>query len=181
MFCAHCGVALYEGAASCSACGRPVHAAEREAAPVAYAGFWLRAAAFVIDSLVLVIPSFLIFAVVVAFFGLQLPTQDATLQDLPMPRRLFFETYGVVLIVQWLYFAVMESSPWRGTLGNRALGIAVSDLEGRRISFGRASVRSFAKLLLSAAFMVGYLVAAFTEKRQALHDIVAKTLVVRMP
>src|SRR6266705_3656705 len=136
MFCTNCGVALYEGAAFCSKCGQAVNAGARAdvSGKVAYAGFWLRLVAFVIDSLVLAIPAFVIFAVAVAFFGLQLPPPDANFADYPTPR-LFLETEGVILAMNWLYFALMESSIWRGTLGKRALGVAVSDLDGKRISF----------------------------------------------
>jgi uncharacterized RDD family membrane protein YckC len=182
MFCTNCGVAIYEGAAFCSKCGQAVNAGAGIVAPgkVAYAGFWLRLVAFVIDSLVLAIPASVIFAVAVAFFGLQLPPPDAKFADYPTPR-LFLETEGVVLITNWLYFALMESSIWQGTLGKRALGIAVTDLNGKRISFGRASGRFFGKLVSSVIFGVGYGMAAFTDKKQALHDVMAKCLVVRMP
>jgi uncharacterized RDD family membrane protein YckC len=182
MFCTNCGVAIYEGAAFCSKCGQAVDRGAKAAAPgkVAYAGFWLRLVAFVIDSLVLAISGFFVFAVAVAFFGLQLPPPDAKFADYPTPR-LFLETEGVVLITNWLYFALMESSIWRGTLGKRALGIAVSDLDGKRISFGRASGRFCGKLVSSMIFGIGYAMAAFTDKKQALHDVMAKCLVVRMP
>jgi uncharacterized RDD family membrane protein YckC/Tfp pilus assembly major pilin PilA len=79
----------------------------------------------------------------------------------------------------WLYKALMESSPWQATLGKRALGIKVTTLAGGRIGFGRATGRLFAQPLSYIFFCFGYLMAAFTGRRQALHDYIAGTLVTR--
>jgi uncharacterized RDD family membrane protein YckC len=182
MFCTNCGVALYEGAAFCSACGQPVSTSGPTVAPrkVAYAGFWLRLVAVVIDSLVLVIPSFAILILAVAFLGFTPPPPDAPIGTLP-PMRVFLPMEAMFLTVNWLYFALMESSRWQGTLGKRALGLGVSDTLGRRVSFGRASGRFFGKLLSGLTFLVGYVMAGFTEKKQALHDILSDCIVVKMP
>jgi uncharacterized RDD family membrane protein YckC len=183
MFCTHCGVALYEGAAFCSACGQPVSAGAPQAAPrrVAYAGFWLRAVAWVIDTLVLVIPSVAIVMFAVVFLGLELPPPEEMSIGTVPPMRFFIPMEAAFLTLHWLYFAVMESSGWQGTLGKRALGIGVSDLQGRRISFGRASGRFFGKILSGLTFLIGYALAGVTERKQALHDILAECLVVKMP
>lgn len=77
----------------------------------------------------------------------------------------------------WLYFALMESSAYQGTLGKMALGIRVTDLDGGQIDFGRATGRYFAKILSFITLMIGYIMAAFTGKKQALHDIIAGTVV----
>jgi len=61
------------------------------------------------------------------------------------------------------------------------LGIQVVDLEGRQISFGRASGRHFAKILSTIILMIGFLMALFTQRKQALHDIIAGCLVVKRP
>jgi uncharacterized RDD family membrane protein YckC len=84
-----------------------------------------------------------------------------------------------VTVISWLYFALMESSGSQGTLGKRLLGIRVTDLQGGRIGFGKATGRYFGKILSGMVFMVGFLMAGFTEKKQALHDMLAGTLVVR--
>jgi uncharacterized RDD family membrane protein YckC len=73
----------------------------------------------------------------------------------------------------------MESSAWQGTLGKKALGLTVTDLEGRRISFGRATGRYFAKIISTLILCIGYMMAGFTERKQALHDMIAGTLVLR--
>ncbi len=78
----------------------------------------------------------------------------------------------------WLYFALMESSPRQATLGKQALGIMVTDLAGQRISFARATGRFFAKILSGLILWIGYVMAAFTERKQALHDLLASCLVV---
>jgi len=183
MFCTNCGVALYEGAAFCSACGQPVGGGAQQAMPrkVAYAGFWLRAAAFIIDSLVLAIPTFVIVVLAVAFLGVQLPPPEAMENGALPPMRFFLPMEATFLTVHWLYFALMESSSWQGTLGKRALGIGVSDMQGRRISFGRATGRFWGKLISGMTLLVGYAIAGFTERKQALHDIFANCLVVKMP
>jgi uncharacterized RDD family membrane protein YckC len=73
----------------------------------------------------------------------------------------------------------MESSKYQSTLGKAVLGIKVTDLKGNRISFGRASGRFFAKIISSLTLGVGYIMIAFTEKKQGLHDMIAECLVVK--
>ncbi|GFK92601.1 hypothetical protein NNJEOMEG_00426 [Fundidesulfovibrio magnetotacticus] len=80
--------------------------------------------------------------------------------------------------VVWLYYALQESSPVQATLGKRIMGLKVMDLEGRRISFGRATGRYAAKLLSGGLLLLGYAMILFTKKRQGLHDLLAGTVVV---
>jgi len=82
-------------------------------------------------------------------------------------------------VLNWLYYALLESSAWQATLGKKALGLEVTDLEGRRISFGRATGRFFAKMISALILWIGFIMAGFTEKKQALHDMIAGTLVIR--
>ena len=81
------------------------------------------------------------------------------------------------LLLSWVYSAAMESSSQRATFGKRALGLTVTDLNGNQLSFGAASGRYFGKFISSAICLIGYLMAAFTDKRQALHDMMAGSLV----
>jgi uncharacterized RDD family membrane protein YckC len=83
------------------------------------------------------------------------------------------------LIGGWLYEALMESSAKQATLGKMLLGLMVTDEAGNRISFARASGRHFAKYISSFTLFIGYIMAGFTAKKQALHDMIAGTLVVR--
>jgi uncharacterized RDD family membrane protein YckC len=89
-----------------------------------------------------------------------------------------FAGFLVLLAGNWLYHTMMESSRHQGTLGKMALGIKVTDLNGSRISFARANGRFFGKWLSGAIMNIGYLMAAFTSQKQALHDILAGSLVV---
>jgi uncharacterized RDD family membrane protein YckC len=126
-----------------------------------YAGFWKRFVATLIDGLItstVTSPLYLAFA------------------NSPNARTTFSSTFGTV--IGWLYYSFMESSPWQATLGKRAMGIQVTDLVGNRIDFGRATGRYFAKILSALTLGIGFLMAAFTKRKQALHDMVAGTLVV---
>ena len=82
-------------------------------------------------------------------------------------------------MVNWLYSALMESSAKQATVGKLALGIIVTDMEGRRIGFGKATGRHFAKFLSALILGIGFIMVAFTQRKQGLHDILAGTLVIR--
>src|SRR5438270_10452072 len=66
-----------------------------------------------------------------------------------------FEDKGMVfalwllaaIIIPWLYTAMQESSIAGATLGKRLMRIQVTDLEGERVSFSRASGRFFGRLI----------------------------------
>jgi len=138
------------------------------AAPVQFAGFWKRFAAYFIDQIVLLIGMFVVAfvaAIVVAIRGGD-------------PERMggVFELGS--WIVSWLYFALMESSYNQATLGKLALGIKVTDLNGQPIGFGRATGRYFGKILSGLALFIGFIMIGFTPKKQGLHDMIAGTLVV---
>jgi len=92
---------------------------------------------------------------------------------------LIFITSIISIAVVWLYFALMESSKYQGTLGKLALGIKVTDMEGNRICFGRATGRHFGKIISGMIIYIGYIMAGLTEKKQALHDMLASCLVIK--
>lgn len=144
--------------------------------PTAYAGFWLRFAAYFIDGIVMAIPNYIImFAVMgtIIVGGEQMTEEDAA-RMLP----LFGIYYVLMIVMQWLYFALMESSKHQGTLGKMAVGIKVTDMNYEKISFGNATGRYFGKIVSSLILAIGFIMAAFTDKKQALHDLMASTLVV---
>jgi len=86
----------------------------------------------------------------------------------------------VSLTVTWLYHAWMESSEWQATVGKKALGLIVADMAGQRVSFGRATGRHFAKIVTNMVpAFIGYIMAGFTEKKQALHDMIASCVILR--
>jgi uncharacterized RDD family membrane protein YckC len=86
---------------------------------------------------------------------------------------------AVAVVGEWLNYAFTESSAWQGTIGKKILGLRVTDLNGNRVSFGRASVRFFGKIVSGFTLLIGYIMAGFTEKKQALHDMIAGCLVVK--
>lgn len=139
-----------------------------------YAGFWKRFAAVFIDVLILVIPQSLFGYL----FGMAFVNRSASID--PVQNIIGFELWsrGVALGIAWLYFAILESSKYQATIGKMALGIIVTDLQGNRISFGRASGRFFGKLLSAVVLCTGYFMAGFTSRKQALHDLLAQCLVV---
>jgi uncharacterized RDD family membrane protein YckC len=116
-----------------------------------------------------------VYGVYIGLSGAATPSQAALSSVLQLPVD------GAVLVGGWLYFTLLEASPWQATVGKVALGIRVTDLAGARIGWGRANARYFGKILSSLILGIGYLMAAFTERKQALHDMVAATLVVRKP
>ena len=130
-----------------------------------YAGFWRRLAAYLVDSLVVAALQLGLYAVAVAS-----ATSD--------PRALA-TSLAVRGAATWAYFAVMESSPLQATLGKLALGIRVEDRRGGPLTFRRASLRYWFKVLSTLPLMIGWLMAAFTPRRQALHDLLAGSVVTR--
>ena len=90
-----------------------------------------------------------------------------------------FFSYISSIISNWLYFTLFESSSLQATPGKMALGIIVTDLSGNRISFARANGRYWGKTLTGLTLGIGWIMAGFTRKKQALHDILAGTLVVK--
>ena len=140
-----------------------------------YAGFWLRVVAIFVDGLIL-LPLSLV------SFGFSYASNAATDNTVKLTIALASFAYSILLlIVQWLYFSLQESSATQATLGKRLLGLQVTDREGKRIGFGRASGRYFGKLVSALTLYIGFMMAGWTERRQALHDMMTDTLVVRKP
>ncbi len=137
----------------------------------AYAGFWRRFAAYLIDGLVLgLIAAGIGFGVGIIWF--MLVGQD------DISKNIFSAILNLsMLVISWFYFAGLESSDAQATWGKRVVGIFVTDMQGETLSFGRASARFFGKML-SSFLVIGYLFMLFTSKRQTLHDLIAGTLVI---
>lgn len=137
-------------------------------------GFWRRAAAAAADGVLLAFSLYVILIV----FGLVLDAFDPRDVSIwPGVVAIGMLVFCLALIVG--YHAVSESAAWQATPGKLAVGIKVTDLYGRRISFGRALGRFFGKCL-SSVFLAGFVAAAFTARKQALHDKIAGTLVLRV-
>jgi uncharacterized RDD family membrane protein YckC len=136
-----------------------------------YAGFWLRFAAIFLDGIIL--SPLAIISIVLS----QL-LKESEGQNIGVAMIILGYTC-VAFVARWLYFALMESSGWQATLGKKALGIKVTGLDGQRIGFGRATGRYFGKIISALILMIGFMMAGFTERKQALHDLIAGTLVIR--
>lgn len=160
------------------------------AAPVAlpspYAGFWLRFLAYIIDGVVIGVVFGVFALIVVAIVGVgyfRTMLEGMNGEDATFPAEfvsIMLLAAAVSLVANWLYCAWMESSQYQGTLGKMALGLIVTDLQGRRVTFARASGRFFSKLITGLIpLAIGYIMAGFTEKKQALHDMIASCLVLR--
>ena len=85
--------------------------------------------------------------------------------------------WGVGFVIQLVYFAYFESSEKQATFGKMALGLVVTDMNGDRITFGKAAIRYLSKIVSGIILFIGYLMQPFTAKKQALHDMIAGTLV----
>lgn len=151
-----------------------------------YAGFWKRVGAYILDSILLYIP----LRLVGIPFGLS-AAEDAMQKSLlgvssdPQAMLQIYEGFYhdmrlyflLTTLLTWLYFAFCESSAWQATIGKLALGIRVTDLQGARISFPRALGRYAGKYLSALILCIGFLMVAFTRRKQGLHDMLANTLV----
>ena len=201
-FCSQCGAANVAGAQFCTRCGASTQPAGASAptpaatpAPVAagpyqppvprpgiapvggvrYGGFWIRFVAAIIDGVIVqavVMPLSFLVGGATGFAGAMSGIQTTGLQ-------IMGGAFGFVIGVagSWLYEALMESSARQATLGKMIFQMKVTDLFGNRITFSRATGRYFAKWLSGLTLFIGYIIAGFTERKQALHDMVAGTLV----
>ena len=158
----------------------------RPAPPTLYAGFWLRVVAHIVDSVILGVPFGIAFVLFLVFGGLGTAIHGVQEGGEPNPAFVAFLVvfciiFAVVAIVgSWLYYAYFESSPWQATPGKKILNLFVTDLNANPVSFGRASGRYFAKIITGLIPLgIGYILAGITEKKQALHDMIASCLVLR--
>ncbi len=129
---------------------RETHSQEHGHLSHGYAGFWKRFLASILDSII-------VFIVVIL---------------------LYMAVGRIASLAGWAYYIFMESSHYQATLGKMIVGIKVTDVHGNRISPKRSAARYFSKTLSSFAFMIGYIMIAFTHRKQGLHDMLADTLVV---
>ncbi len=201
MFCTRCGQSLNDTANFCPACGE-ARAVLAEAAPIVslvepalapalepapasapvaveprYAGFWWRVLAALLDGVLCQITAMLLGLILGFVLGLALAIGGSDKETVGLASGLMGTILGLVL--QWLWFTVPESSSWQGSLGKKLLGIKVTDEQGRRIGFGRANARYWGKIVSTITLGIGFLMVAFTRRKQGLHDIIAGTLLVR--
>lgn len=158
-----------------------------------FAGFWRRLAAGIIDNFIFLVLSGVLFLILSLVLGASIdpgPFINAIFRgDLnsawmatkgPALDLLIFSSLGTAIFF-WLYFAGFESSIRQATPGKRFLRIMVTDMAGNRISFGAATGRCIGKFFSAAILCIGFIMIAFTNHKQGLHDKIAATLVVRKP
>jgi uncharacterized RDD family membrane protein YckC len=180
MQCPKCGAQNVSHASYCSGCGCQLSETSQTTYKN-YAGFWKRVGAAIIDSMLLSIISGVCVTIIIMVLGGAMMLSTVGMNGLGAVSygvTMAFAVFTFGSILNWLYFTLMESSAKQATLGKMALGIVVTDDAGARISFARANVRYWSKFLSALFLCVGYMMAGFTAKKQALHDLVASTLVV---
>lgn len=155
MVCPSCNQSNTETAQFCQFCGAAMASATAPGSgrPMTYGGFWIRAVALIIDWIVVITATGILMVITGGVAGIAGP------------------------ILPWLYEALMLTSTKQATLGKIAVGLRVVGLDGAPISFGRATGRHFAKYVSALIMGIGFIMAAFTDKKQALHDMIAGTLV----
>ncbi len=186
VFCSKCGATVWSTDAFCPNCAAPQNhpGATYPAPPVSYvqpaarryAGFWIRFVAIFIDGILINVVT----SPVWMLNGLFMGRFEHNISG-PADLAPVFSVLGLAVVIQfaasWLYEALMTSSSKQATVGKMVCGLIVTDTQGRRLSFAHATGRHFAKYVSSFTFMIGYIMAGFTERKQALHDFIAGTYV----
>ncbi|MGG4202811.1 RDD family protein [Paenibacillus jamilae] len=150
-----------------------------------YAGFWKRFLAYLIDFIILYVSTrfvsmvMLIIVGFASFFNVRTILDWGTNGDYRCVG-IFMITFWIVsfIVLGWLYSAIMESCKCKATVGKLSFGIVVVDEHNQKLSFGRASARYMSGYINIFTVFVGFIMAAFTARKQALHDLIARTYVV---
>jgi len=172
--------------------GPPVVTPHWQPAPVVdYAGFWLRLVAHLLDGFIISVPAIILVVIIFLTTGASAVFKnfpdghpdpgDAASEAIGIAFFSAIAVFAVLAVVgSWLYYAGFESSSWQATPGKKVLNLYVTDLTGAGVSFGRATGRFFAKWVTQLIPLgIGYILAGITERKQALHDMIASTLVLR--
>lgn len=153
-----------------------------------YAGFWLRFVAYIIDYIILYVINLIILVPILGMVGISMASSNFDMSTMSEGDAMAMVTtilMAVVagsialLVVQLLYYSIMESSKFQGTVGKIALGLKVTDVNGGKLNFVKALLRNLGKIVSGAILLIGYIMAGFTEKKQALHDMFVGALVVK--
>ena len=152
-----------------------------------YAGFWLRFVAFIIDWIILFILNWLIIAPLLAAVGISSGVSMSDLASGNFDPAQLVAMLSAMIGIGWfisttidiLYHSFLESSKFQGSVGKIALGLKVTDASGNKIDLVKALIRNVCKIISGVILAIGYIMAGFTDKKQALHDMIASTLVVK--
>ena len=159
---------------------QPTGAGGADAEEDHYSGFWRRVLAYLIDFALLAVVYWIV-AKVVGVSMLPPDMMEMNQEELAAYSAKANLTSLIMLVINWLYFAGFETWGPQATPGKMALGAKVCDLRGNRIGFGRASIRFWGKIVSALILCIGFLMVAFTARKQGLHDMMAGCLVVQKP
>jgi uncharacterized RDD family membrane protein YckC len=154
-----------------------------------YASFGRRFVALIIDGIIIGIIQSIIITPILALLGFGIASEVAdgggSMDEAAAIGMIgaIIATMGSVMLIVYaisiFYYAIMESSKTQGSVGKLAMGIKVTDMNGERISFAKGLIRAIGKIISGMILCIGYLMAAFTDKKQGLHDMIASTVVVK--
>jgi uncharacterized RDD family membrane protein YckC len=152
-----------------------------------YAGFWLRFVALVIDGIIVGVAQSFIIVPILGVFGFNLANnlQDGDMSEAEAIGMVasIMATMGTTILISsilaMLYYVLMETSKYQATVGKIALGLKVTDLNGEKLDVTKSLIRNLSKIISGLILYIGYIMAGFTDKKQALHDMIASTLVVK--
>ena len=153
-----------------------------------YAGFWLRFVAHIIDSIVVYVAQSFVLVPILGLFGISFASNLDDMESMSQAETIgmiggfiafMTATWILTTAIAVLYGALMESSKYQATIGKMALGITVTDMNGQKLDLVKAVIRNLSKIVSTFIMCIGYLMVAFTEKKQGLHDLIAGTLVVK--
>ena len=153
-----------------------------------YAGFWLRFVAYVIDCIIIYVVQSFLFIPLLGLLGMSFASQMDNPENMSEAEAIGMvgsmmavagTTFLLSSILGILYGTLMESSKYQATVGKMALGLKVTDVDGKNLDFVKALIRNIGKIISGMILFIGYIIAGFTEKKQGLHDIIASTLVVK--
>ena len=146
---------------------------------VQYASFWQRFLASLIDLLIVLVIQCVLLIPFIGIMGYEMSFNE--LGDLRKGTILIlsFGLYLTFMLISWLYFALFHASLNHATIGKMIVGIKLCHAHRRDLSFSRMSLRYVSQYMSFSILLIGFIMAAFTPKRQALHDFIANTIVIK--
>ena len=143
-------------------------------------GFWIRFVAYMIDGFIVTVALGIVIGIVIVAIVLAGKSLDDSAET-PLIIAAVIALIVTSIVINWLYEALLTSSPRGATLGKQILDLRIVRADGAQLSFGRATARHFLKVMVTplVPLFIGYLMAAFTAHKRALHDVLAETLVIR--
>jgi len=185
MFCLQCGANNNKESKFCASCGAHLtltaestieHQPTFSPQSPKYAGFWFRTLAAIIDNVLCQVVAVVLVLPLAFALGTSMADTYPASEIEAAGQGLGFM---LGILIQWLWFTIAESSKWQATVGKKMVGLKVTDENGERIGFGKANGRFWSKILSALILFIGFVMVAFTEKKQGLHDKIAGTLVVK--